>query len=265
MRTQPRAEFLVGVLALSLLLPSAARSQASAGPIRPPAAAAEVTSSYPDTADGLRLFLMDVLASAKSGQSDKLAAFIKNMEIPSYETWFTATFGQEKGESWAKPYGDDLDKNDEVIRRTFVAFGQREGNILTRKVNGAPQPGHDLESGMVQSLKQPVDIYFAAWKAADAQSDSKYDPIGYFVFIDGKFRWNSTINVMSVQRLPVQQVDAAPAQAAADQPGSASSTASGDPPALPGRNGVGYPSCVYCPAPAYTRAARAAKIEGSSS
>ena len=36
---------------------------------------------------------------------------IRDMEIPNYENWFTTTFGQEKGESWAEPYGELLQKN----------------------------------------------------------------------------------------------------------------------------------------------------------
>jgi TonB family protein len=33
--------------------------------------------------------------------------------------------------------------------------------------------------------------------------------------------------------------------------------------AVPGKDGVGYPACVYCPAPSYTKEGRKAKFEGA--
>src|SRR5208283_178143 len=68
--------------------------------------------SYPDTADGLRSLLTDLLFTAKSDDPSKLWSKIADMEIPNYEHWFTTTFGQDKGESWAEPYGKSLRANE---------------------------------------------------------------------------------------------------------------------------------------------------------
>jgi TonB family protein len=45
----------------------------------------------------------------------------------------------------------------------------------------------------LQAIKKPLDIYFATWKTASEPEDSKGEPIGYFMFVDGGFRWESGI------------------------------------------------------------------------
>ena len=84
------------------LLPAWAHAQAGAGPIRPVAEATTVAAGpYPDTPEGLRQLLTDFLAAAKDGDRDTVTEFVRDMDIPNYEKWFAATFGEDRGESWA--------------------------------------------------------------------------------------------------------------------------------------------------------------------
>ena len=46
-----------------------------------------------------------MLDVSKKGDKEQLQSLIRELEIPNYEGWFTKNFGQEKGESWAEPYG----------------------------------------------------------------------------------------------------------------------------------------------------------------
>lgn len=52
-----------------------------------------------------------MLDVAKKGDKEQLQSLIRKLEIPNYETWFTKNLGQEKGESWAEPYGRWLTRN----------------------------------------------------------------------------------------------------------------------------------------------------------
>ncbi len=64
------------------------------------------------------------------------------------------------------------------------------------------------------------------------------------------------------QPAPPSVVDQnAPLQTTTNQIDSSGENAGG--PFLPGKNGVGYPSCSYCPDPPYSEEARAAKINGT--
>ena len=237
------------------LLPAWAHAQAGAGPIRPAAEATTVAAGpYPDTPEGLRQLLTDVLAAAKDGDRDTVTEFVRDMDIPNYEKWFAATFGEDRGESWAGPYGDNLDHMDEAFVQSLLVLAESPREVLTRKVNDNPQPGQGFESALLQSLRRPADIFFAEWKTPDTPKGAHGDPIGYFLFIDGKFRWNSTIADSKVLNETSRRANPSPRRAGASE--------GADTPSTPGRNGTTYPSCVSCPTPDYPKEARADDVEG---
>src|ERR1700733_3747583 len=80
------------------------------------------SGSYEDSTEGLQLQLQDILAAARENNQPKLELLIEQMEIPNHERWFTDNFGQEKGESWAGPYGRDLVKNEQEFQEAFLQF-----------------------------------------------------------------------------------------------------------------------------------------------
>ena len=116
------------------------------------------------------------------------------MEIPNYEQWFYKTYAREQAESWVGPYGKNLNQNEEDIELLFSRLAQADGEIFTRKVNDSPEPGKGMEWGMLQAFRQPVDIYFAKWQAQGSPKDSRGNPIGYFMFVDGRFCWDSLVS-----------------------------------------------------------------------
>ncbi len=75
---------------------------------------------YPNNSKGLRQLLNNMLAAAKSEDKSELLSMIRETEIPNYERWFTSNFGQEKGESWARPYGRWLAKNEQEFQELLV-------------------------------------------------------------------------------------------------------------------------------------------------
>lgn len=187
------------VLAMSLLLCQfSARSQGTAK-----TAHSEAVSSppYPNSADGLARLLQRVMATAKSGDQVRVTADIREMEIPNYETWFVNTFGEEKGESWAQPYGKELRENQRKLQALISQFAQRDGKVSATKVGIDAKPG-SLEWGLSQALKRPADYYVAESRTSSIPENTAGDFIGYFVFVAGKFRWDSTIQV--VKLLPIE-------------------------------------------------------------
>ena len=245
----------------SLLLPKFAYPQQTAQRSVPQTRA---TQTYEDTAGGLRLLLQDVLAAAKAGDQARLSAFVKDMEIPDYASWFIKAFGQDQGEERAIPYGATLVQDQQEFQDLFLHLAKQDGGFSTRSVIDAMDPRSGLESGMIDSLRRPVDIFFASWKGSGASPSSPGDPIGYFIFIDGKFRWDSTVRVVTLEA--GNGVGAA-AQGGAVQQASAEVIrppmgAGNEGPFHAGVNGVGYPSCKYCPGPRFPSAARREGKEG---
>jgi len=129
--------------------------------------------------------------AAKNRDNAKLSALIKETEIPNYETWFTATFGQEKGESWVGPYGKNLNRNEKQLQEFMIEVALEDGEISAQKLDAAK---------MYDTLTVPLDVYLADWNKSSGTNSQAPDHIGYFMFVDGKFRWDSTVEFFRVQK-----------------------------------------------------------------
>lgn len=182
-------------LALCVTLLSAPRPTPSQRGNASPGTQAAPSSVYPNTTDGLQQLLLDVRRAARSSDKDQVAAFVKNMEIPNCETWLYKMYERDKAESWMGLCEAKVrDSEEKSMRELFERIAQDDGDILIRKVNDNPEPGRGMEWGWLQAIKQPLDIYFASWKPARETEATKIEPVGYFMFIDGGFRWDSSIH-----------------------------------------------------------------------
>jgi TonB family protein len=146
---------------------------------------------YPNTTDGLQQLLHDVREAAKSGDKEKVAGFIREMEIPNCDAWLHEMYVSDKADSWMGLCEQKtLGPNEKSMREKFEQLAAAEGAFIVRKVNDNPKP---MESGWLQAIREPLDIYFASWHAAGNPKDAKEEPTGYFVFVDNAFRWYSII------------------------------------------------------------------------
>ncbi len=195
-----------------------------------------------------------------------MESLVMRTEIPNYKEWFTKTFGREKGDSWAEAYEGNLGEDEKYLEVIVTQLAGQDGEFLTRKVNDDPAPARKMEVDMVEALQRPVDIFFASWKKRGSPQDSKSIPIGYFVFLEGRFRLDSAIGSTEIQMEPATD-NAAPR----DLPPARTGVGPDDSPASgmdksvsrSGVGGVGYPSCDDCPQPEYTPLARAKRLEGT--
>ena len=260
-------------ISLSLVMSMPTRTQQNAPPDIPatPSFHTDLSPSYPDTPEGLKQLLWDVVAAQESRNADEILATKQDLEIPNYEEWFAKTFGAEQGQKWADAYRVSLEKSERGNGRLYLQLIDGDGEIVTRKVNDAPAPGVDLEREMLASMKQPVDIYFVGWNFAGAPRGSQPAPVGYFVFIDGKFRWDNAFILADLQpRETSSPLDIGPnlTPSQLQNPTSASTAPAPTPkayagPFIPGVLGVGFPSCIYCPHPQFSFEASAASGQGS--
>jgi TonB family protein len=250
-------------LLVLLLSPPFVHCQEARGPS---GSVAPSSYTYPDSTEGLRNLLQDVLAAAKAGDRPKLLSLVNQMEIPNYEAWFTKTYGLERGESVAGFYGRNLDRNERDFQELFMEFATQDVEISARKVNDALEPGRRFEFGMLEDLQQPVDIFFASWKKNGSSSDSIGDPIGYFVFVDGAFRWNSTIRLLRIRPggVPnIRRFQSFPQDQTAGGPNNPPGGRKSDGSFTFGPGPANLARCNYCPSPEYPKKARAEHAEGS--
>lgn len=143
---------------------------------------------YANSAEGLKLFLKDGVAAAKSGDKSRLDALMKDTSILRAYEWFVGTYGEEKGASRVQDYGNNIGGNEADVRETLARIGHLDGEISTRSINAHPEPGNEIESEMLQGLKRPTSFYYAEWRRPGAPPAEKGELIGYFVYVTGKFR-----------------------------------------------------------------------------
>jgi TonB family protein len=254
------------ILALFLLLTIVSLSASSQGPIAPRPSPSTSVREYPNSPEGLRWQLQDILNAARDHNRSRLESLVKQTEIPNYKEWFTGTFGREKGDIWAEAYERYLGQGEKDLEVGMIQLAGEDGEFETRKVNDDPAPARKMEVAMVVALQRPVDILFASWKKREAPRDSKSSPIGYFFYLEGRFRLNSAFSSAEIQLDPGADNAASrenlPAQTAVS-PNNPPVSGKGNGVSPPGVGGVGYPSCDDCPQPEYTQLARAKHLEGT--
>jgi hypothetical protein len=155
-------------------------------------------TKYPNTPDGLRSFLSDLLAAAKSDQRRQVNAMIQQAEIPDYRNWYSSMYIPGSAISWADPYVKYLDQNEQSFDEFWQNLARDDGEFLVRKLVDKPGGPRDMEWGMLHNSRTPLDMYYSSWKSATGAPDER---IGYFFYIDGMFRWDSTLSRPKIVRI----------------------------------------------------------------
>jgi hypothetical protein len=143
---------------------------------------AAATIAYPNNSEGLRQLLNNMLLAARREDESELRSMIRETEIPNYQSWFTTNFGQEKGDSWAGPYGRWLAKNEREFQELMVKLTHMDGEFAVEKLDAAKR--YDLLNG-------PLDEYRASWKRPEAPKGEELVSVADFFFVEGEFRWNT--------------------------------------------------------------------------
>jgi TonB family protein len=194
MQINYQLRLIIVLLAAPLLAPSSVRPQDNP---TPSTVQTVDDSTHSNNIAGLQHLLEELRTATRNGDEQKVAAFLKDTEIPNCDAWLHKMYDSDKADSWMGLCDANiLGSREKSMQELFARFAKEDGEIAVRKVNDNPEAGHGLEWGWLQAIKQPLDIYFASWMPLDVPRDSRGEPIGYFMFIDGGFRWESGINVV---------------------------------------------------------------------
>ncbi|MGA8733073.1 MAG: hypothetical protein WB558_04045 [Terriglobales bacterium] len=149
----------------------------------------KIHAPYPDTAQGLKQELKDMLEVARGHRSDQLRAMIMDFEIPDARAWYLANFGAS-GLETANRYEKNLRASEERLQNQMIEFAREDGYFSVKK--------QDAKKVYPNVLTAP-EVFLAAWKTSSVHGEeSSETPFGYFLFVDGKFRWDSTIMWVTV-------------------------------------------------------------------
>lgn len=134
---------------------------------------AAATIAYPNNSEGLRKLLNNMPLAARREDESELQSIIRGTEIPNYQSWFTTNFGQEKGESWAEPYGRWLAKDEREFQELIVKLAHLDGEFAVEKLDAAKR--YDLLNG-------PLDEYRASWKRQETPKGEELVSAADFFF-----------------------------------------------------------------------------------
>lgn len=141
-------------------------------------------AQYSNTPDGLQEFLSELRAAAKSGDQAKVDSLTKQTEIPEYRNWFCGVYVPGSGLSWAIPCGNNLAQSEQAFKALWDKLAQDDGEIRVQR--------------RVIHTRTSLDLYQADWKSKTGALD---EWIGMFYYVDGMFRWNSTVRRVPVARM----------------------------------------------------------------
>ena len=150
---------------------------------------ATIHSPYPDSAQGLKQELKDMREMAREHRSDQLRSMVADLEIPDARSWYLANFGTSGFET-ANLYEKYLTASEDRFKNQMIEFAREDGYFSVKKQDAKK---------VYPSLVTAPEVFLAAWKTSSAYGDdSSETPFGYFFFVDGKFRWDSTVMWVTV-------------------------------------------------------------------
>jgi TonB family protein len=175
------------VFAMALLVcPFHVLSQ-QVGSIKP--AQTPAAESYPNTPEGLRQQLLELLRLARTDDLAKLRIAIMAMEIPDYENWFVHAFGQQQGQKLGDKYEESLKTSELHFEMLWTELAKQQGVISVEKLDHAKF--YTLAAGSLEAFR-------ANWKKTDDSAGPDSQSIGVFYFVDGKFRVDGSVYELEV-------------------------------------------------------------------
>jgi len=143
--------------------------------------------SYPESTDGLKKLMSDILDAQKSGDSAKVKSLVKALELPDAEAWFKNVFGDDKGAKAAAQYKTNTAALQTDLERLFakiVSDGQTEIKITRLEKADDPEATGN-QKDVIAAMKNAVPIYSARFvKPGETLGMHLYN----YVYVDGTFR-----------------------------------------------------------------------------
>lgn len=138
----------------------------------------------------LRRSVNMTLAIARQGNETKLKEVTDTFVIPDAESWFVATFGEEKGAQMASAYEVNLRQEKNTLLSSFEKFARQPGEL---QIQNADTLASDIASPCAQALlrsaKQGLSFYRLSLQWNDGPNIRQFVILGYFTLVNGSYRY----------------------------------------------------------------------------
>jgi TonB family protein len=160
--------------------------------------------TYPESPDGLKRLIEDILGVVKSGENEKASSYFSSLAIPDDEAWFLRTFGAAEGPRLEVKYHELLPPAPSHVRRAFdYAIKLGRTNIEVKVLQQPAEASSGLSRALIEAMVQPTTIYIV-----DGTSPTEKYPtfIGEFVYLDGGFRYLDTEVIQALSTAPPMRI-----------------------------------------------------------
>ncbi len=219
-------------------------------------AAGSVLAVYPESSEGLRAQITELLEAAKAGDGERLGLLLNRLLLPSPAEWFREVFGETAG---AVTAGDHIHSQQNMIagfRQFFTAlssegFSKVEARRFDQGCKGNPSAE---EYRVLSRRQQPIPMYTViVWRRGKSRGQSLW----FFAYVGGAFRYVGKLD-------PLKRGPAVPgASEPQGDPGAPSDTSHRLPPQIRVEEKDQQTKLIEQVTPAYPYAAQGLGIQGT--
>jgi TonB family protein len=195
-RVSMPTQFLRYILACAILFPCCIRAVAQDVATAPQPDSN--SAAYPESADGLKSLLGDILASIKSGDAQRTSQLLAALSVPSHKEWLLKSFGPAEGPRLEATYLELGSKAPNWLRKRFEVAAKRGQTHVEVKVWQKPiDPSSRLYKAVGDAMITDFPIY-------DASGGSDF--LGDFVYVDGGFRYLDKQIFLALSNAPAMRI-----------------------------------------------------------
>jgi TonB family protein len=156
------------------------------------------SAAYPESADGLKSLLQDILAAIKSGHSQETSQLLATLSVPSHKEWFLKSFGPTEGPRLEATYLELGSKAPDWLRKRFETAAKPVQADIEVKVFQKPiDPSSRLYQAVADAMITDFPIY-------DAAGNNYF--LGDFVYVDGGFRYLDKQVFLALSNAPAMRI-----------------------------------------------------------
>jgi len=133
--------------------------------------------------------MSSALSAAKEHDQAGLEQIARSLQIPNYETWFKATFGEQEGTRLAAAYAASMAKDEKDFPKLLQGMADSEAELLVEDARESKtSAGNFCGPTLVKSAKNLASFYSVKLDWTSSTGEAKRLGVGYFTLVDGAYR-----------------------------------------------------------------------------
>jgi TonB family protein len=153
---------------------------------------------YPESADGLKSLITDLLAAIKSGDTLKSSQLLTSLDPPNHREWFLKSFGLIEAPHLEAKYVELAAKAPDWLQKRLEGVSKHAETNVTVRVFQKPA---DASSRFYKAVADAMVTNFPIYEAIGGT-----DFLGDFVYVDVGFRYLDKQVLLAISHSPPMRI-----------------------------------------------------------